>query len=239
MFTEYFKKEVYSKDSEIWRYMNFSKFVDLLDSSCLFFPRLAKLQELDPYEGSIGPFFLQGKPSESLKSSLKESDDTIRDDTFVSCWYLSDIESAALWRLFPKSDEGIAIKSTVGKLVQSAKHDGYTIYTGSVTYGHEKVIARKTKKPRSFTDLDVVFTKRPCFEHEKELRLAIFIRDIQGPVPLNGAGLKMGVYLESLISEIIISPNAPHWMKDLVERITRKYDLSFEIKQSTLNQLPY
>jgi len=42
-----------------------------------------------------------------------------------------------------------------------------------------------------------------------------------------------------MISEIIISPEAPPWIKDLVKRITKKYGSSFEIKQSTLNKLPF
>ncbi len=53
--TQFFKKEIYSYESEIRRYMDFSKFVDLIDSSCLFFPRLTILRKLDPYEGSFKP----------------------------------------------------------------------------------------------------------------------------------------------------------------------------------------
>ena len=46
-----FKEEFYSPESIVWRYLDFSKFVDMLDSKCLFFVRLSKLREFDPYEG--------------------------------------------------------------------------------------------------------------------------------------------------------------------------------------------
>jgi len=239
IFTQFFKKEVYSDESEVWRYIDFSKFVDLLDSSCLFFPRLTILRDIDPYEGSFIPFSSHNKKDGSSKKLLKELDKALPNDTFVSCWYLSDVESAALWKLFPKSDEGIAIKSNIYNLVQSieSKSSKYTIYMGSVIYGHGKVAARKTNKPKSFSGDDAVFTKRRCFEHEKELRLVMYVNDIKRPVLSNGAGLKIEVDLELMISEIIISPEAPPWMEDLVKRITKKYGYYFEIRQSTLNQL--
>ena len=238
IFTQFFKKEVYSDESEIWRYMDFSKFIDLLDSSCLFFPRLSILRKLDPYEGSFIPFSSHDKKDESSKKLLKKLDKALPNDIFVSCWYLSDVESAALWKLFPKSDEGIAIKSNIGKLGQSieSRSSEYTIYFGSVMYGHKKVAARKTNNPKSFSGDDAVFTKRRCFEHEKELRL-MYVKDLNRPDLSDVPGLKLEVDLESMISEIIISPEAPPWMEDLVKRITKKYGFSFEIRQSTLNKL--
>jgi len=241
IFPDFFEKGVYSNESEIWRYTDFSKFVDLLDSSCLFFPRLTILRKIDPYEGSFIPFSSHDKKDESSKKLLKELGKELANDTFVSCWYLSDVESAALWKLFPKSDEGIAIKSNIGKLVQSleCKNSKNTIFVSSVTYGHEKVAARKINKPKSFSGDDAVFTKRKCFEHEKELRLVMYVNDIKTPVLSNETGAKIEVDLESMISEIIISPEAPPWIKDLVKRITKKYGSSFEIKQSTLNKLPF
>ncbi len=239
IFTQFFKKEVYSDESEIWRYIDFSKLVDLLDSSCLFFPRLTILRDIDPYEGSFIPFSSHDKKGGSSKKLLKELDKALPNDTFVSCWYLSDVESVALWKLFPKNDEGIAIKSNIGKLVQSieSKSSEYTIYMGSVTYGHEKVADRKTNNPKSFSGDDAVFTKRQCFEHEKELRLVIYTYDLTTPVLHNSDGLKIEVNLDAMISEIIISPEAPYWIEDLVKRVTKKYGFSFEIRQSTLNKL--
>jgi len=235
-----FRKEVYSGKSVIWRYMDFSKFTDLLDSRYLFFPRLSILRKLDPYEGSLVPFDSRYKKGESSEI-VRESDKGLPNDVFVSCWYLSDVESAALWRLMTKSDEGIAIKSTIEKLANSieSKNSEKTIYMGSVAYGHEKVRSRKDNNSNYVSGDDVVFTKRRCFEHEKELRLVIYAYDLIRPVPRNKTGLKLEANLESMISEIIISPEAPCWMEDLVKRVTKKYGFSFEIRQSNLNKLTF
>ncbi len=236
--TQFFKKEKYSEESEVWRYMDFTKFVDMLDSRGLFFPRLSDLRKIDPYEGSYIPFTSHEKKDEQSKKLLREIDKALPNDTFVSCWYLSDVESAALWKLFRKSNEGIAIRSDIGRLVNSIEfhNSEHTIYMGSVVYGHDKVAARKTTHPKTFTGDDAVFTKRQCFEHEKELRLVMYVNDMKVPVLSDGRSVKLKVDLDVLISEIIVSPEAPPWMEDLVRRVTRKYGCSSKIRQSNLNE---
>jgi hypothetical protein len=101
------------------------------------------------------------------------------------------------------------------------------------------VAAAKTTAPKTFTGDDAVFTKRRCFEHEKELRLAMYINDIKKPVLTNDIGLKIQVDLKALVSEILVSPQAPPWLADLAQRITCKYGFSWAVKQSTLNQLVF
>jgi hypothetical protein len=236
---EKFKREVYLEEDAVWRYMDLSKFVDLLDSRCLFFPSVTTLRKLDPYEGSFIPFGSHDNKDEKPKRIPEQCDDGFSGTTFVNSWYLSDIESAALWRLFPKSDEGIAIRSTIKKLSQAiASGSGEsTVNMGSVTYGHEKVRERKGDIPNSYSGDDAVFTKRACFEHEKELRLVIYTHDLEEPIVCDQNGLKVPVDIGSLISEVVISPEAPHWMKDLVERVLRRYDFSLSVRPSTLNEL--
>ena len=236
-----FRREEYRSTDEVWRYVDFTKFIDLLDSSCLFFPRLMVLQKVDPYEGSFLPFVSLDRQDKKSKRTLRGLDRSVASTTFVSSWYLSGVESAALWRLFPKSDEGIAIKSTVERLGKSIAegYGEYTVWMGSVTYGHGRARERKVNRPRSFSSDDAVFTKRACFEHEKELRLVIYAHDLAKPIARGRKELKVPVNISSLISEVVISPEAPRWMKNLVERISKKYGFSLAVRQSTLNQLRF
>lgn len=111
----------------------------------------------------------------------------------------------------------------------------------AVVYGHEKVAGGKTNNTESlsYSGDDAIFTKRRCFEHEKELRLAIYSHDLTAPVRRKRDGLPLEVDLGTLLSEIVISPEAPRWIKDLVKRVTKKYGFPFQIKQSRLNKLPF
>jgi hypothetical protein len=218
----------------IWRYIDFSKYVDLLDSKCLFFPRLSILRKDDSREGSFILFFCRHKLNRSAKKSLKKNDEILPSKTFVSCWYLNNSVSAALWKLHSNSNDGIVIKSTVERLDRSLMLAGndFHVIQGPVVYGHEKVIGRKTNNPKSlsFSGYAAIFTKRQCFKHEKELRLAIYSPDLTAPVRPNRYRLPLKVDLDALISEIIISPKAPRWIKDLVKRVTKKYGFPFKIK---------
>lgn len=227
----------FSSKSVIWRYMDFSKYVDLLDSRRLFFSRLDILREQDPYEGSFIPlFFTSRKRDKSAKRKLRKFDGTFPKDVYVSCWYLGNSESAALWELFPKSDEGIAVRSTVERLHNSLSlgASGLQIICRRIVYGHDKIRAKKSDKSQ-FTGDDAIFTKRQCFKHEKELRLAIYRYGLSNPLPRKC--MRVETDLNIMISEIIISPEAPCWIAGLVERVTKKYGFSFKIRQSNLNKL--
>jgi len=41
----------------------------------------------------------------------------------INCWHMNDHESAAMWKLYLKSDEGIAIQSTYRKLKDAITDD--------------------------------------------------------------------------------------------------------------------
>jgi len=235
-----FRRETYQSTDEVWRYMDFTKFVDLLDSGCLFFSRLSVLRELDPYEGSFMPFVSLKKKDNESRKMLRKLDESLASTTFVNSWYLSGVESAALWRLFLKSDEGVAIKSTIdrlGKSIAGAAGWEYTVWIGSVRYGHGIVEEGKAEEAKRLSGDDAVFTKRACFEHERELRLVIYEHDLTRRIARRQTGLKVAVDVSSLISEVVVSPEAPRWLKDLVESVQKKYGHSLAVRQSTLNKL--
>ena len=112
---------------KIWRYIDFTKFVSLLDRQELFFARADKLG--DPFEGSYPTRNMQLRTEkhkewiqtlsppiqELLKARPKALSEFYRNLPkliFVSSWHEGSLESAAMWRLYLKSDEGIAIQST-------------------------------------------------------------------------------------------------------------------------------
>ena len=60
--------------------------------------------------------------------------ETVR-QVFISCWHRSEYESAAMWKLYLKSDEGVAISTTCDRLSRCFK-DGtpHDIFIGEVDY---------------------------------------------------------------------------------------------------------
>lgn len=84
-----------------------------------------------------------------------------RRSTFVNCWSKLEHESHALWRIYCKSVEGVAVQTTLSKLVDSV--GGLTVC--AVTHGNPG----KTKRTPGI--LDVVTKKQPWYDYEQEVRV--------------------------------------------------------------------
>jgi hypothetical protein len=263
MFKEHYVfKSPYNENAAIWRYMDFPKFVDLLDDSALFFCRADKLG--DPFEGSYTKPLankLPGKDDEffqfindkeaalQMKMQSLKRESQVRQwfstFTFVNCWHLSENESAAMWRLYLKSGEGVAIKSTFNKLKDCFFFERHEINIGMVEY----VDYDNYEWP-----LDNYFYpflhKRKSFEHEKELRaiIAEFPRvkeiEIKPGVKMRTSnlsrppfrnGIKAKVDLDMLINEIYLAPTSPKWQYRLIKSLLRKYKLDKEVYRSKLD----
>lgn len=232
---------------KIWRYMDFTKFIDLLDKSALFFSRADKLG--DPFEGSHGKAYVA-----KMRSSLPDSSDIAEalkilssvyrknaKFTFLNCWHVNEHESAAMWNLYVKSNEGIAIQSSVAALKSSFTQIPYEIYIGKVKYIDyaKEVMTGGLEEGERYP----FFHKRKSFEHERELRLVIQdFRSAKSPViyatPPHRSGIYVSVDVGSLIERIYLAPSCPKWQLGLLESVTRKYGLNKEIIQSHLNERP-
>jgi len=222
----------------IWRYMDFTKFVSLLDKQALFFCRVDKLG--DPFEGSHPKANISLR-AEIYKDELPLEDISeiyrlLREFTVVNCWHINRFESAAMWKLYLKSDEGIPIRSTFGRLRDGLKDAEPDIYIGKVQY-------IDYEKDRMLDDpLSSFLHKRKSFEHEVELRAVIqqlpedgLSKDSERPFD---NGLYIPVDLGLLINQICLAPTSTKWMHDLVTSVTKKYGLKKEVCQSSLSERP-
>lgn len=127
------------RNCTIWRYMNFTKFVDMLEHGGLFFTRADKLG--DPFEGSWDkPFVLSEStipaitvegmtfPSYSGQAAFR----MITKTGVVSCWHMNPYESDAMWARYGGTREAVVIKSTYQSLrasLPSAFRLGIVQYT--------------------------------------------------------------------------------------------------------------
>jgi hypothetical protein len=111
-----------NENRTIWRYLDFTKFVSLLETQQLYFPRADQFD--DPYEGtwsSEGVRWLRnpqqndGFPPHASEKLISFTDQ-MRREMFISCWTASEHESAAMWKLYLKSNEGVAVCSDFNTL---------------------------------------------------------------------------------------------------------------------------
>jgi hypothetical protein len=182
-----------NENIKIWRYMDFTKFVSMIDSKILFFSRMDRLG--DKFEGSLSrKYYIPPSPEQiaflekifpiikKIKPDFTKKPDTelnkaIRRWTVVNCWNMSEYDSDLLWKRYLRSGEGIAIQSTYRRLVDSfCNYHENDVYIGVVTYiDYEKeAIPFYENEANPFGNLffPLVYKKK-SFEYEKELRAVI------------------------------------------------------------------
>ncbi len=226
----------------LWRYLDFTKFVSLLDRNALFFARADRLG--DPFEGSYSKLNKVLRPAiygdslppatiQAFSNFTKEA----RRFTLVNCWHCSDYESAAMWKLYSRERDGIAIKTDFKAMKDSLTcHE--SVYVGTVRY---------VDYENTFIDESNIFSaylsKRKSFEHESEVRA--LIQDIpssDGAVDLSRDIHEIGTYLSvnisALIKEVVIAPYAEDWFIELVQSVSNRYGLEAPIRKSSLSETP-
>ncbi len=222
--------------------MDFTKFVSILDSHSLFFTRADRLG--DPFEGSFSkvnvalrPSLYEGEIPESSLQQLANFMKETRQYTLISCWHEAIHESAAMWRLYARESDGIAIRTDFKSLTQSLECED-DVYIGKIQY----VDYDTTFIPEGNTFYPYLY-KRRSFEHESEVRAMTQKRP--GPDDNNDmsngvlhSGTYYSVNVSALIKEVIIAPYANEWFINLVKSVAARYDLMAPIKISRLAESP-
>ena len=230
---------------KIWRYMDFTKFVALLDNKSLWFTRADRFQ--DPFEGSypkmniIARANIPGVSDEEdpiITRLVKGSSDVRRNWTHyvaINCWHMGEHESAAMWSLYLKSNEGIAIQSTYQRLRDSFSQAEADVYIGKVTYidyEHEAIENADILSP--------FLHKRASYEHEKELRAITVKLPDSGPTGLDfsqetiDTGVQLPINLPLLVQTVYVAPNAPGWLTNLIRSVLHTYGFDFPLVPSPL-----
>ncbi|MFI0490422.1 hypothetical protein [Flavobacterium sp.] len=210
----------------VWKYLDLSKFLDLLMSQKLFMSRSDKFE--DQYEGT----FSEPTYEEIKKLSVNNPDflnfyKTHREKVAISSWHINEYESFAMWQIFTQNSEGLAIQSTIGRLEKALLPEKkFEQYIGEVNYIDYK------KEYIPFDDLFFPFLfKRKSFQYEREVRI---ISDISANNIKINDGMKIDVDICQLIEKIYIHPKSENWYKNLVIELVSKLGFDFTIEKSDL-----
>ena len=215
-------------DSEtvVWKYLDLSKFLDLLISRKLFMSRSDKFE--DQYEGTFSePTFEEIKKLSIDNPDFLKFYKTHREKVAVSSWHINEYESFAMWQIFTQNSEGLAIQSTIKRLQDAlSPENNCNQYIGEVNYIDYK------KEYIPFDDMFFPFLfKRKSFQYEREVRILTDVSDSN--IKLND-GLKINVDLNKLIEKIYIHPKSENWYKNLVIQLVTQLGFDFKIEKSDL-----
>jgi hypothetical protein len=239
------------KSIPIWRYMNLSSFVWMLQAESLYFCRCDLLE--DPYEGYhtqavaaseaefialmlASPAFAKLPDAEKLArdnfKTLLGLPKQIRKEMYVSCWHMNDEESWAMWKLYTSHDESICIRSTYQTLAE--------LLPDACLLGQVKYIDYRRDSFDIGNLLNHIVHKRKSFEHEREARAVVWNhRGAKLPFDsVEGRGLIVPVDIRTLIKEIFVSPGSKVMLRQIIEGLASKYGIAVPVRQSTVNDPP-
>jgi hypothetical protein len=238
----------------IWRYMDVARFLTLIDESKLYFARLHELG--DPWEGSWSKAdsdeLLSGSDPESRRRAVHEFNRL----ALISCWHENQQESVAMWKLYVSGREGVALKTTVGRLRRVLTVNSVTWRRPTITrirYGD--ITASEACDFGGILHAESpLFRKNVGYEHEREVRAVIYDPHDCALVALQtaneaadrpshhsevGRGEAVPVDLSILIERIVVSPDFPKWAVASLQKIVEALDLHVQVESSSLlNQPP-
>ncbi|QQE81538.1 hypothetical protein [Alicyclobacillus sp. SO9] len=216
---------------KLWRYMDFTKFINMLSERALYFPRADLFN--DRREGLPPPRSYQRieqelstLPSQITKGHMEEYleyHEKIRRLAYVSCWHMNDDESFSMWQAYGARENGIAIQTTYKNFEKCFQQ-----YNGDFILGKMLYLDYQTDEITPSSHVFHFFQKRNYFSSEKEFRAVLFNMRKQDE-SLGYRWTENGVYvpidLRRLIKNVYIPPLAPDWYFNTVVATLARFGL--------------
>jgi hypothetical protein len=230
--------------------MDLAKFVCVLKDRALWFSPPTALG--DPFEGSyarpnieVADAMVEEAIEDASAPALSQREMRLlvrnfQQHIYLNCWHLNEFESAAMWDLYARSGQGVAISTTFSRLGESlvpapAGSEDYEIHAGMVTYRDYELDGISLDNA-----FNLVLSKRMSFAHEHELRLGTLVidKDDDGRL-LAYPGVNVRLDLELLLEKVYVSPGNAAWYRDVVASVLAHYGFSdVPVYRSSLDDSP-
>jgi hypothetical protein len=234
----------------VWRYMDLSKFIWMIQRDALFFCRSDLTG--DPFEGHYTKAIadqeeeyvrtLQSNTAfmvvphnldvarEAYRLETRELPKQLKKKYYVSCWHMNEEESPAMWKLYTSQNESICIRSKYETFANLLPPE---VLLGCVRYIDYLREDFETKEMVSY-----IIHKRKSFEHEREIRAVVYRNEACPFESIEGKGLIVPIDIAALIEEIFVSPTSQSPLTEVVTGLAHKYGLGAPVLQSRVNDPP-
>jgi hypothetical protein len=237
-------------DAVIWRFVNMTKFVDLISTGELYFCRADLFK--DKSEGLPPDNYFPFPNMHPLDvRDMQKIDDSIgclaqfREAFYVNCWHLFRRETWGMWDNY--GEDGVAICSRYNLLKFTMNAMADRAYLGLVRYG--------SRHMTGWNLFRFITTKRLEFAEEVEVRASLWIIDPHAGInrhidmdnrvhdrPLTPPpdhvlkAHRREVDLQALVTGVVVGPQASS--KTLVEvaQLLKKRGYSFPVQPSALTR---
>jgi hypothetical protein len=230
-----------SEDQRIWRYITLPSLLYLLAERRLHFSHIWELDDLA--EGRISQaqvndlgLDLEDQGRIELLPTLIQMYTNFTMGCAISCWHANETESVAMWQLYTTGDDGVAISTTVGKLMNCLTPKGIGdshFNVGFVKYiNHNANIVTETPPERQ-TALQSLFHKSREYVHEQEVRIVVVMPQNK---PYPRSELDFPLTNLSFIEQIIVSPRFPTWALPALQSVISTFGVTLNMGTSVLRE---
>jgi hypothetical protein len=213
----------------VWRYLSFDKFFNFLLYRQIQFTRAALFTDLNEL-GLFGDGSGGNTTTQKKGSAIERDINSLRESTYVSCWSLGRSESYPLWKIYlGGSRNGVAIRTTVGRLHNSLESSKREFYTAGVQY-RDKIFDTEP------SDEQVICTKTEAYSYEKEFRIFTRHKDSDDTSKFTPNVVSEAIDLEEMSPRIYVSPFSSDWFMSTVQDALNYLapDLSLRVEKSTI-----
>ncbi|SDR71458.1 DUF2971 domain-containing protein [Opitutus sp. GAS368] len=226
----------------VFRYLRIEKFLSLLEKRAAWFCNLQKLQ--DEFEGVPPDPILSRMMAQDMEMKEWFPDEMRRAQfdtmttrriadskalTAVSCWHLSEIESARMWREYAGRD-GVAMRSTIKALSEAFDQFedepfpqlGLVKYVDFSTFDGLEI-------HELHRDFALDFLKDNRFSHEQEIRITTL--NLWRPM---AGGIYWPTRLNMMMQQVVLPPDADTAFRQRIQTLLDVHRLSSAIVRSSL-----
>ncbi len=226
-------------DSDVLRrYLDVPRLLSFLKTRSLYLCRSDLLP--DKFEGSFTLTIKEAIDSAYRKNRIRYTYEKfkkeLREGVFLSCWSHGIHDNMALWRLYGKTNDCVAITTTVSKLKSALKKfdGGGKLFLRKVEYIRHWRDPKIEVKPYS----NVFKYKTIGYAFENEVRVILDRFDSTFEAPSKDEGIMLQVHLHAFLRSIVLSPECSPWFKAVIEDIANKYHISRPVRSSSMSKKP-
>lgn len=231
-------------ETKIWRYLDLGKFLSLMETSSLYFARVDSLE--DKLEGTPTAdevagveAILNDHPNHRGLTPL-EMAQVARRWVLVSCWHENAEESRAMWKLYGREDNTVAIVTTALRLARVIWGVAGNYVFSVISRVH--YIDHWNDQFRALANAAAVAPfvhKDYAYTYENEVRGLLCEQEwfeLDRDIKPTNSGINVSV-LEDLITEIVLPPMSPEYIENAIRGIvTKRYGLNIPILRSRLER---
>jgi hypothetical protein len=212
-----------------WRYLSFDKFFNFLLYRQIQFTRASLFTDQNELR-LFGDGDEQTTATRKNGSALEQRIGSLRESTYVSCWSLGRSESYPLWKIYlGGSRNGVAIRTTVGRLHHSLEGSDRHFYTAGVQY-RDKIFDVEP------TDGQIICTKTEAYSYEREFRIFTKHNESDDISEFAPKIVTEAIDLDEMSPRIYVSPFSSEWfistVQDAIDYLAP--DLSLRVEKSTI-----